>query len=79
MPDAMSDYIASRVETGQYGNVSEYFRDLVRREQQLCSRRSSCWPKIRASARIRARLNPVTGDWFTNLMRSTTGRLKREF
>ena len=34
MPDAMSDYIASRIEAGQYGNVSEYFRDLVRREQQ---------------------------------------------
>lgn len=34
MPDAMSEYIASRIETGQYGNVSEYFRDLVRREQQ---------------------------------------------
>lgn len=34
MPDAMSDYVASRVETGQFGNVSEYFRDLVRREQQ---------------------------------------------
>ena len=34
MPDTMSEYIASRVETGQYGNVSEYFRDLVRREQQ---------------------------------------------
>lgn len=34
MPDAMSAYIASRVESGQYGNVSEYFRDLVRREQQ---------------------------------------------
>jgi antitoxin ParD1/3/4 len=34
MPDAMSDYIASRIESGQYGNVSEYFRDLVRREQQ---------------------------------------------
>ncbi len=34
MPDTMSDYISARVETGQYGNVSEYFRDLVRREQQ---------------------------------------------
>lgn len=34
MPDAMADYVASRVETGQYGNVSEYFRDLVRREQE---------------------------------------------
>ena len=34
MPDTMSKYISARVETGQYGNVSEYFRDLVRREQQ---------------------------------------------
>lgn len=28
------DYVASRFETGQYGNVSEYFRDLIRREQE---------------------------------------------
>ncbi len=34
MPDAMSEYVSARVESGQYGNVSEYFRDLVRREQQ---------------------------------------------
>ena len=34
MPDAMGEYVAARVETGQYGNVSEYFRDLVRREQE---------------------------------------------
>ena len=34
MPDAMSEYVAAQVEAGQYGNVSEYFRGLVRREQQ---------------------------------------------
>ena len=34
MPDAMSEYVASRIESGQYGNVSEYFRDLVRQEQE---------------------------------------------
>ncbi len=34
MPDAMGEYVSSRVESGQYGNVSEYFRDLVRREQE---------------------------------------------
>ena len=34
MPDAMSEYVSSRVGSGQYGNVSEYFRDLVRHEQQ---------------------------------------------
>jgi antitoxin ParD1/3/4 len=34
MPDAMSVYVAARVEEGQYGNVSEFFRDLVRRDQE---------------------------------------------
>jgi len=34
MPDPMSDYVARRVNSGQYGNVSEFFRDLVRRDQQ---------------------------------------------
>ncbi len=34
MPETMRDYVAVRVSEGQYGNVSEYFRDLVRREQE---------------------------------------------
>ena len=34
MPDGMSDYVAGRIDTGQYGNVSEFFRDLVRRDQE---------------------------------------------
>lgn len=33
MPEPMGAYVSRRVESGQYGNVSEYFRDLVRREQ----------------------------------------------
>lgn len=34
LPDAMNDYVQTRVEDGQYGNTSEYFRDLVRRDQE---------------------------------------------
>ncbi|MDZ4761504.1 MAG: type II toxin-antitoxin system ParD family antitoxin [Alphaproteobacteria bacterium] len=34
MPDAMGDYIEDRVKSGQYGNDSEYIRDLVRRDQE---------------------------------------------
>ena len=30
----MSEYVTSRIEAGQYGDVSEYIRDLVRREQE---------------------------------------------
>lgn len=33
MPEAMADWIESRVARGQYNNESEYFRDLVRRDQ----------------------------------------------
>lgn len=34
MPEAMSDYVSDRVRQGQYGNVSEFFRDLVRQDQE---------------------------------------------
>jgi antitoxin ParD1/3/4 len=30
----MSQYIESQINSGQYGNVSEYFRDLIRRDQE---------------------------------------------
>jgi len=33
LPETMNDYIKSRIASGQYGNVSEFFRDLVRRDQ----------------------------------------------
>ena len=34
MPDDMSAWIDARIQSGQYNNDSEYFRDLVRRDQQ---------------------------------------------
>ncbi len=34
MPDPMSDWVESQITAGRYGNVSEYFRDLVRRDQE---------------------------------------------
>jgi len=43
MPDSMSAYVTARIEQGQYGNVSEFFRDLVRRDQE----------RRRADARLR--------------------------
>lgn len=40
MPDKMSDWISGRIERGQFNNESEYFRDLVRRDQEEEARRS---------------------------------------
>ncbi len=34
MPDEMGAWIDGRIESGQYNNDSEYFRDLVRRDQE---------------------------------------------
>ena len=33
IPDAMEEWIKSQIASGRYGNDSEYFRDLVRRDQ----------------------------------------------
>lgn len=34
LPESMRDYIDGRVRSGQYGNTSEYLRDLIRRDQR---------------------------------------------
>ena len=34
LPESMREYIAYRVAAGNYGNTSEYIRDLVRRDQE---------------------------------------------
>ena len=33
IPDEMEDWVKSQVGSGRYGNDSEYFRDLIRRDQ----------------------------------------------
>ena len=33
MPDNMGAWISERINTGQFNNESEYFRDLIRRDQ----------------------------------------------
>ena len=46
LPESMtSQYIEGRISEGQYGNVSEYFRDLVRRDQE---RRQSAIDELKA-------------------------------
>lgn len=37
MPDQMNEWIESQIAAGRYGNVSEYFQDLVRRDQEAPS------------------------------------------
>jgi antitoxin ParD1/3/4 len=41
----MTAYVEARIAEGRYGNVSEYFRDLVRRDQE---RRAAAIAELRA-------------------------------
>ena len=34
MPQALRSYVDQRVRSGQYGNTSEYLRELIRRDQE---------------------------------------------
>ena len=34
LPEAMRAYVDQRVRSGQYGNTSEYLRELIRRDQE---------------------------------------------
>lgn len=34
IPDAMEEWVKTQINSGRYGNDSEYFRDLIRRDQE---------------------------------------------
>lgn len=44
MPDQMNEWVEAQINAGRYGNVSEYFRDLVRHDQE---RRESAIEELR--------------------------------
>jgi antitoxin ParD1/3/4 len=39
LPEALRAYVDQRVRSGQYGNTSEYLRDLIRRDQEEQARK----------------------------------------
>lgn len=45
MPDPMNNWVEAQVSAGRYGNVSGYFRDVARRDQE---RRERTIAKLRA-------------------------------
>jgi antitoxin ParD1/3/4 len=59
LPDALRAYIDQRVQSGQYGNTSEYLRELVRRDQDEQARK-------RLRDLIEEGLNSGTGRTFTS-------------
>lgn len=75
LPDAMKAFVEEQVQSGGFGTVSEYVRDLVRRDQ-----------KERAQDRLKALLleglesgpgEPVTPEFWNNLRREVQERRDR--
>ena len=43
LPDAMKAWVEEQVQTGRYGNSSDYVRDLVRRDQERAAARAALY------------------------------------
>jgi antitoxin ParD1/3/4 len=41
VPDPMREWVQRRIESGEYASVSDYVRDLIRRDQNAQTRRLS--------------------------------------
>ena len=72
LPESMREYIDTRVRDGNYGNTSEYLRELIRRDQEE-----------QAAARLRDLIAdgltsgdglPVTDDVIADLRAKAFGR-----
>lgn len=47
IPQAMEDWVKAQIEAGRYANDSEYFRDLIRRDQERREREAELRTLIR--------------------------------
>ena len=57
LPEPLRAYVAERVESGQYGNTSEYVRELIRKDQ-----REQQIEKLRALVADALASGPATPD-----------------
>ena len=57
LPEPMRAYVAKRVESGQFGNTSEYVRELIRRDQ-----REQDIARLRAMVEVGLASGPVRVD-----------------
>lgn len=41
LPDPMRDWVQDRIDSGKYASVSDYVRDLIRRDQEAADQREA--------------------------------------
>ena len=71
LPESMRDYVSERVRSGEYGNTSEYLRDLIRQDQrEQAARRLR---RLITDGLESGESRPVTDDVVDELRRSALG------
>lgn len=68
LPEPMRDYVSERVRSGEYGNTSEYLRDLIRKDQQEQAARYL--RRLIADGIESGDAQPLTGEVLDELRRS---------
>lgn len=73
IPDAMEEWVKAQIESGRYGNDSEYFRDLIRKDQD---RRSA---ELELKAVIAESLESgVSDNSVLDIMKRVESKLKKD-
>ncbi len=73
LPDAMEEWVKDQISSGRYANDSEYFRDLIRRDQD----------RRNAEAELRALIKEglesgVSENTIPDIMKRVESRLRRD-
>ena len=74
MPDQMSAWVEAQVNAGRYGNMSEYFRDLVRRDQE---RRETAVTELRAVL-DRAEASGISDRSFSDILQAARAEARQK-
>ena len=73
LPDPMRDWVQNRIDSGKYASVSDYVRDLIRRDQETADRRLALVNALIEGEQSGISERKVT-DILATLREETTGR-----
>ena len=71
LPDAMKAWVEEQVQTGRYGNSSDYVRDLVRRDQERVAKKAEFERLVQEG--IDSGISPLTMDEIRDRARAGLG------
>lgn len=73
LPDPMRDWVQNRIDSGKYASVSDYVRDLIRRDQETADRRLALVNALIEGEQSGISKRKVT-DILAAIRKETTGR-----